>query len=526
MCKNFITNRGEASTLVVVGLLVLVGVAGLLTTTLNQDRQTTNTRASESCTFDSGAPLALGGTETDTSNSDNRVPISSNRYYYDTLQNTSGFERINDEGVLTLTKEDTGRNDAGVANMMATMFGYKPKRLSSALKPPNEGGTYILEVPTDAGHPDIKMPSTGYDIGGGYEAMVTFAAEDRVTLHIGPHEYFTGTKTCKDGKTCSGGYWIYIKGICVDKQIVNAYNGVKAAQEAAGADLNPIQLPMVRPGQVVGKAQGTSVFVGVRDNGTFISIFKPFYWGGVSEVDTGTGTPPTQTANQPTAISTPIKTPTPVTCTNGSILCPGTSQCAPENFCGSFPTNTPTPIPTKTPILTNTPIPVTQPSASEPQGCNIQISKMGVAYDSGKIGEVWAEANTSSLPSNLKISFQLLDNSYLTDNVFTHTGDDDAHKFSAPLEKLSGPFQDFINNTKESSVDIYVRLYLGTSPEIQCSSNTFTCNVTGNTGPTIGVECTTPSGSARQAFRTTEDRTTEGQFVDVGGVQGITFESI
>ncbi|KKQ38908.1 MAG: hypothetical protein US54_C0001G0033 [Candidatus Roizmanbacteria bacterium GW2011_GWA2_37_7] len=278
--------RAEASTLIVVGVLVITGAAILLSSTLNTTSKTTSSYAeATSCPYDSGVPIPLGQTETDASNAENRWPISQHRSDYDGLVDTSNLQSISDEGVLTLTKTDGGPVDGNVRNMMASMFGYKPKRLIAAYDLPSIGGTYVLEVPVDSENRDIKMPGTGYDIGGGYEAMVVFAASDRVTLHIGRHEYFTGTKTCASGQICSGGYWIYVKNICVDQQIQNAYNKAKGAQEAAGADLNPIQLPMVLPGHILGKASGSSVLVGVRDNGPFISIFKPDYWGGVPEKD-------------------------------------------------------------------------------------------------------------------------------------------------------------------------------------------------------------------------------------------------
>jgi len=353
--------KGEISTLIVLGVLVVAGAAILMTTSLNKDPKTTASHAqTPSCPYDSGQSIQLGGTETDANNAENRVPISQNRGLYDSLANTAGFTQISDEEVLTLTKTDTGAVDGGVKNMMGSMFGYKPKRLVSAYDPP-DGGTYILEVPVDPNNKDVKMPSTGYDIGGGMEAMVVFAASDRVTLHIGRHEYFTGTKTCANGKTCSGGYWIYVKNICVDQQIQNAYNQVKGAQESAGANLNPIQLPMVRAGQVLGKANGNSVLVGVRDNGPFISIYKSDYWGGVPEKDLNPdqGTNPTSTTVPTNPPVTP--SPTPRCQQTNYVHCPNTGVCVPALAeCEGVPTNTS--IPTSNPSSTPTSNPNTQNS--------------------------------------------------------------------------------------------------------------------------------------------------------------------
>ena len=154
-------NKGEISTLIVMGVLVVAGAAILMTTSLNKEQKTTASHAqTPSCPYDSGQSIQLGGTETDANNAENRVPISQNRGLYDSLANTSGFTRISDEGVLTLTKSDTGAVDGGVKNMMATMFGYKPKRLIAAYDPP-DGGTYVLEVPTNSDNRHIKVTGFG-----------------------------------------------------------------------------------------------------------------------------------------------------------------------------------------------------------------------------------------------------------------------------------------------------------------------------------------------------------------------------
>ncbi len=364
--SNSQPNKGEISTLIVMGVLVVAGAAILMTTSLNKEQKTTASHAqTPSCPYDSGQSIQLGGTETDANNAENRSPISQNRGLYDSLANTAGFAQISDEGVLTLTKSDTGAVDGGVKDMMGSMFGYKPKRLIAAYDPP-DGGTYVLEVPVDPANKDVKMPNTGYDIGGGYEAMVVFAAADRITLHIGRHEYFTGTKTCANGKTCSGGYWIYVKNICVDQQIQNAYNQVKGTQEAAGADLNPIQLPMIRPGQTLGKANANSVLVGVRDNGPYISIYKSDYWGGVPEKDLnpGQGVNPTNTAAPTNTPVTP--SPTPRCQQTNYVHCPNTGVCVPALAeCEGVPTNTP--IPTSNPPSTPTSNPNTQSSPTPNQ---------------------------------------------------------------------------------------------------------------------------------------------------------------
>jgi hypothetical protein len=294
-------------------------------TVIQATNELTTVAAGVGCPYDSGVSIPTGGTESDASNADVRWPISQHRHEYDVFgDNYFSLVPETDNSILTLTKDDGGAVDSKMNGFMASMFGFKPSRLAGAYRMRYQnaprggdseikGNAPVLEVAVDPANPTIKVPSTGYDIGSGNEAMVVFASSDRVTLHIGRHEYFTSSKTCKNGQTCSGGYWIYVKNICVDQKIVSAYNSVKSAQESAGADLNPIQLPMLRAGHILGKAQSNNkIIVGVRDNGPFISTFKSIYWGGVPGGDYNSGTNPTAV---PTDIPEPVipisRTPTP-----------------------------------------------------------------------------------------------------------------------------------------------------------------------------------------------------------------------
>lgn len=287
------TSRGEISTIVILTTFAILAVATLVTTTLNKEVQTTQTQASAgaSCDFDSGKAVPLGQTETNAANADVRWPISQHPHEYDVFGSDYFTLKSNIEAsILNLTKTDDGDKDIDpkIRGFMGSMVGYKPTTVSaydmwynSAPKGNDtdiKGQAPVLQIPTNPGA-FISVPKTDYSIGGNYEAMVVFAAEDRVTIHIGRHEYITTSKMCGSSK-CRGGYWIYIKDICVDKQILNAYRGVEAAQRAAGADLNPIQLPMVSEGQPLGVTRGNNVTIGVRDDGPYISTSKPFYWEG------------------------------------------------------------------------------------------------------------------------------------------------------------------------------------------------------------------------------------------------------
>ena len=319
------SKQGEVSTVVVLSVLAVIGAATFLNTTLNKQRVTTSTNAQTptSCPFDSGQGVQLGETESNDNNNEPRWPISQHKKEYDFFSyfvpasldeaRSSNHPVISQEKYLTFADEPGGNVDSKMNGFMGKMFGFKPTRLSDAyfMKYRSssdqgadtlvKGSAPALKVPVEAGD-SIMMPDTGYSIGGGMEAMVVFADSDKITLHIGRHEYFVGSgqNNCNGG-TCSGGYWIYLKGLCVDQQIVNKYNEVKGAQESAGANEDPIMLPMIEANRVIGKASGSTIDVLVRDNGPLISIHRPVYWQGVSEKNPGGNVDPTESASQPTA---------------------------------------------------------------------------------------------------------------------------------------------------------------------------------------------------------------------------------
>jgi hypothetical protein len=384
--------KGEVGTLVVVVFLVLIVASTLVTTTLNQSEMDQRSEASQSntCPFNSGVEIPLGQTESNTSNMENRWPINDHPHEYDILgQDYFSLEaKTNDTSILNLSYKDSGNVDAKMNGFMGSMFSYKPNKVQaydvyyesveSRDDSRKKGNAPVLAIPTEI-EANVKVPTTEYDIGGGYEAMVVFAESDRVTLHIGRHEYFVGSKenNCNGGR-CSGGYWIYVKGICVDQKILDAYNNVKRIQEQANADKNPIQLPMVKPGHTLGKATGNSVIVGVRDNGPFISTSKPEYWTGVegknfnvSPTSTATNTPTAASVNVTPAatLTTPTTTTTPTTPT--TTLKPTSTATTPAatlttTLTPTIPATTPaaSPNPTtpsSTPTYTITPTPSLSP---------------------------------------------------------------------------------------------------------------------------------------------------------------------
>lgn len=100
--------------------------------------------------------------------------------------------------------------------------------------------------PTD----NIKVPTSGYDLGCGFEVMVLFADENSITI-----------KYTLDDNMVSG-YGIHILGIKVREDIVAKYK----AADLAGRK----ELPVLRAGEIMGQPAEAAIWVSVRDTGAFL----------------------------------------------------------------------------------------------------------------------------------------------------------------------------------------------------------------------------------------------------------------
>lgn len=95
----------------------------------------------------------------------------------------------------------------------------------------------------------LYTPESGYDIQYGYDAMVLYATREQITL--------TYTRNDHIGV----GYTVYVTGICVEPSLLALYE----ALDAAGR----YDLPVLRGQQPLGRAWGTEITVGIRDNACF-----------------------------------------------------------------------------------------------------------------------------------------------------------------------------------------------------------------------------------------------------------------
>jgi hypothetical protein len=96
----------------------------------------------------------------------------------------------------------------------------------------------------------VHTPDSGYNIGAGFEALVLYATESRLTLKY----------TSEDNVV--QGYTIHLEGVCVAPDLLALYRQLNASGRQ--------RLPALRGGQALGRAAENEIRVAVRDNGAFL----------------------------------------------------------------------------------------------------------------------------------------------------------------------------------------------------------------------------------------------------------------
>ena len=104
----------------------------------------------------------------------------------------------------------------------------------------------------------LYLPDSGYDIGSGYEALVLYASEERITLK------YTREDNVKEG------YTIHVENVCVEPSLLALY---RERNEAGRGDL-----PALRAGQPFGRARGAEIGVAIRDTGSFMDPRSRYDW--------------------------------------------------------------------------------------------------------------------------------------------------------------------------------------------------------------------------------------------------------
>jgi hypothetical protein len=104
----------------------------------------------------------------------------------------------------------------------------------------------------------LRVPVSGYDIGGGAEVVILFADADTITLHY----------TRED--TAAVGYTIHIDRICTDPNLLALYNSLDAPNgsryqfPSAG-----YPLPALPAGKIFGTTGNQAMIVAIADTGAF-----------------------------------------------------------------------------------------------------------------------------------------------------------------------------------------------------------------------------------------------------------------
>jgi hypothetical protein len=96
----------------------------------------------------------------------------------------------------------------------------------------------------------LYFPDSGYNIGNGYEALVLYASEERLTL-----------KYTREDNVVQG-YTIHIENICVEPSLLALYESWNSAGRG--------RLPALGAGQPLGRARGSEFGAAIRDWGTFL----------------------------------------------------------------------------------------------------------------------------------------------------------------------------------------------------------------------------------------------------------------
>lgn len=121
----------------------------------------------------------------------------------------------------------------------------------------------VMGLRTTSGE-ELATPASGYDIGGGQEAVVLYAGEDRLTLKY----------TRED--SAQSGYTLHVDGVCVDPNLLALYTaldnpaGPRYVFAGGAGSGHWYDLPALSAGQVFGTARGSEIRVSTVDTGSFM----------------------------------------------------------------------------------------------------------------------------------------------------------------------------------------------------------------------------------------------------------------
>lgn len=96
----------------------------------------------------------------------------------------------------------------------------------------------------------LFVPPAHYSIGSGYDVLVLYASELRLTM-----------KFTRDDNVISG-YTLHLENMCTEPRLLGLYRRLNAAGRG--------RLPALKAGQAIGRARATELGIAIRDNGVFM----------------------------------------------------------------------------------------------------------------------------------------------------------------------------------------------------------------------------------------------------------------
>ena len=106
----------------------------------------------------------------------------------------------------------------------------------------------------------LQVPVSGYDIGLGYEVIVLYADERRVTLRY-----------AREDSAGAPGYTVHIDGLCTDPNLLALYTGLDAPTGPRYVyPSSNYPLPVLPVGKPLGVARASEMVVAIVDSGNFM----------------------------------------------------------------------------------------------------------------------------------------------------------------------------------------------------------------------------------------------------------------
>lgn len=275
--RNKRTNVSNVVAYLGIAVIFVIFVAGIFITRTPPTRRDVTYAETNACNFDSGTKYPLG----DTTNSTNKSFDANNTDFYDIQQNYYFITLPSDDLSINSKFFQDSQADGNGYDLypkLASVVGFIPSKVLNAyhLKHKTKNTTAtgddkpfqnaLVEVQTTPNQ-DIKAPVSGYNIlygfnppkgqGNGPAGLLMWTNGTSFVFQIGradnPRNIF-----------------VYVFDVCVDKALVATYN----AANTAGRN----QLPELAAGQVIAKAMGSRVRLGMRDNGVFVEARTPYVW--------------------------------------------------------------------------------------------------------------------------------------------------------------------------------------------------------------------------------------------------------